>query len=113
VVAALLGLIAAELVAAVATALAYRRRLRLAGFVAAVTEADELVSKALLAARRAQIRELTLAQRAALLEETRSALDQAAAIMCGTPIPLQLALRRELPAATRPQPRPDGSRRGR
>jgi hypothetical protein len=98
VLAALLGLIAAQLAGAVATVLVYRRRLRLAGFTEAREEADELVSKALLAARRAQARELPLAHRAALLEETRSALDQAAAIMRVTPVPLQLIVRRELPA---------------
>jgi hypothetical protein len=113
VLAALLGLIAAQLAAAVATVLAYRRRLRLAGFVEAVAEADELVSKALLAARRAQARELPLAHRAALLEETRSALDQAAAIMRGTPVPLRLVVRREFPVpASAASPSAPG-RRGR
>jgi hypothetical protein len=61
---ALLGLIAAELAAVVATMVAYRRRLRLGGFVEAVAEVDALVSTAVLAAGRAQGTDLSLAQRA-------------------------------------------------
>jgi hypothetical protein len=99
---ALLGLIAAELVAVVVTVVVYRRRLRLGGFVEAVAEVDELVSIAVLAARRAQGPELSLAQRALLLEETRAALEQAAAIARVTPIPLQLAVRWGLPGLPSP-----------
>ena len=103
---ALLGLIAAELAAVVVTVVVYRRRVRLGGFVEAVAEVDELVVTAVLAARRAQAAELSLAQRALLLEETRAALEQAATIMRLTPIPLQLAVRRGLPAAAEPRPQP-------
>jgi hypothetical protein len=107
----LLGLIAAEFVAAVGTVVAYRRRLRLAVFVEAISEIDELVAKAVTAAKRAQGHELSLAQRAALLEETRSALEQAASIMRTTPIPLELALRRGYPALPEAAAGPERGRR--
>lgn len=107
---ALLGLIAAELAAVVATVVAYRRRLRLGLFVDAVAEVDRLVSIAVLAARRAQGPELSLAQRALLLEETRAALEQADAIARVTPIPLQLAVRRGLPGLPSPGRGPDRAR---
>src|SRR5262245_12067467 len=95
---ALLGLIAVEFAAAVAAVFTYRRRLRLAVFLGALTQVDELVSKAVSAGRRSQGPQLSLAQRAACLEETRTALEQASAIMRATPIPLELVLRRGVPA---------------
>jgi hypothetical protein len=89
---ALLGLIGAEFVAGIATVLTYRRRLRAGDFTAAMRRIDELVLRALDAGKRAQDPRLSLAQRAALLEETRSALQQAQLVLRGTPVPLDLAL---------------------
>src|SRR5262245_31210824 len=102
VVPALLGLIAAEFAAAVGAVFTYRRRLRLAVFLEALRQVDELVTKAVSAGRRSQVPQLSLAQRAACLEETRAALDQASAILRGTPIPLELVLRRGVPALPGP-----------
>jgi hypothetical protein len=99
---ALLGLIAAEFAAAVAAVFTYRRRLRLAVFFEALTQVDELVTKAVSAGRRSQVPQLSLAQRAACLEETRAALEQASAIMRATPMPLELVLRRGVPALPGP-----------
>jgi hypothetical protein len=102
---ALLGLIAAEFLAAVAAVVTYRRRLRLAVFAEALVEVDELVSKAVSAGKQAQAPQLSVAQRAACLEETRSSLEQAAAILRSTPIPLELVLRHGLPALPGPDAR--------
>ena len=106
---ALLGLIAAEFAAAVVAVFTYRRRLRLRVFLDALTQVDELVTKAVTAGRRSQVAQLSLAQRAACLEETRIALEQASAIMRTTPIPLELVLRRGLRALPEPSAAANGA----
>ena len=106
---ALLGLIAAEFAAAVGAVFTYRRRLRLAVFLEALTQVDELVTKAVSAGTRSQVPQLSLAQRAACLEETRTALEQASAVLRATPIPLELVLRRGVPALPGPIAAPSGA----
>ena len=104
---ALLGLIGAEFLAALATVLTYRRRLRNGDFAAAIGQIDELVVRALETGKRARDPQLSLAQRAALLEDTRAALQQAQRLLHGTPVPLDLALSRGLIGlpASPPDPR--------
>ena len=106
---ALLGLIAAEFAAAIGVVFTYRRRLRLAVFLEALTQVDELVTKAVSAGTRSQVPQLSPAQRAACLEETRTALAQASAILRATPIPLELVLRRGVPALPAPLAAPSGA----
>ena len=77
----LLGLVAVELVLGVAVAFAYRRRSRRLRAIGSMEQVKRLVGEAALLGRRAQDPELSLADRSALLEETRAALGQARDVM--------------------------------
>jgi hypothetical protein len=86
----ILGLVAAELVLGVAVAFVYWRRMRRMRVIEAIGRVNELVGHATRLGRRAQDPQLSLAERAALLEETRAALDEALLVLHSTPRPLAL-----------------------
>jgi hypothetical protein len=96
----LLGLVAVELALGIAVAFAYRRRSRRLRAIGSMEQVNRLVGEAALLGRRAQDPELSLADRSALLEETRAALEQAREVIRSQQRPLELAP---------PQP-PNGSR---
>lgn len=93
----LLGLILGELALGAAVALAYRRRQRRMVRLEAIDRVTELVAQASELGRRAQDPRLSLAERAALLEETRAALSQAMVVLRSSPRPLELGFPLEAP----------------
>jgi hypothetical protein len=93
----LLGLVAVELALGIAVAIAYWRRVRRMRIIASINRVNELVGQATDLGKRAQDPELSLAERTALLEETRAALEQAVVVLRSQPRRLELAL---------PPPRP-------
>ena len=100
----LLGLIAAELALGAAVAVVYRRRIRRMLLLEAIGRINELVVQASDLGTRAQDPGLSLAERAALLEETRAALNQAVVVLRSSPRPLELALPGGLLARRLPAP---------
>jgi hypothetical protein len=98
----LLGLVAVELALGAAVAVAYWRRVRRLRIIDSIGRVNELVGQAADLGKRAQDPQLSLAERTALLEETRAALEQAMVVLRSQPRRLELAL----PPARPPSPDP-------
>jgi hypothetical protein len=95
----LLALVAVELALGAAVAIAYWRRVRRMRIIDSIGRVSELVGQATDLGKRAQDPELSLAERTALLEETRAALEQAMVVLRSQPRQLELVLPPAPPAA--------------
>ena len=86
----LLGLVAVELALGAAVAIAYLRRTRRLRGIDSIQEVQQLVGQAADLGHRAQNPDLSLADRSALLEETRAALEEAMTVLRSRQTPLEL-----------------------
>ena len=86
----LLGLVAVELALGAAVAIAYLRRTRRLRAIDSIQEVQRLVGQAADLGHRAQNPDLSLADRSALLEETRAALEEAMTVLRSGQRPLEL-----------------------
>ena len=86
----LLGLVAVELALGAAVAIAYLRRARRLRAIGSIQQVQRLVGQAADLGHRAQDPDLSIADRSALLEETRAAIEEAMTVLRSRQRPLEL-----------------------